>query len=64
MRQRVNVELCPSREVHVVSFVMINKRDWKLNGTLKAGQLGGTFACQVPALCPPSVIQNSATFRN
>jgi hypothetical protein len=33
VRQRVNIELCLSREVHVVSFVMINKADWKLNGT-------------------------------
>ena len=35
MRQRVNIELCLSRELHVVSFVIINKGDRKLTGTLK-----------------------------
>jgi len=30
--QRVNIQLCLSREVHVVSFVIIIKREWKLKG--------------------------------
>jgi len=44
VRQRVNIELCLSREVHVISFVIINKSDWKLNGALK-GRKGGWHIC-------------------